>query len=1352
MEDINIIFKPTIDTKEVNKEMQQIAKTSQTAIEQSFKSLDLTMRKSIEAWGGDLSKVGKNVNIDAFIGDFQDKMAELYDSIRETGNMPLGMSSKMLDVSQQVENLIRQYQKLGSVIESIPDADKFVETTRYTKLTEQIRELGQEVGSSTSRVERLKEALSNATQREKLVSSLEYQGLKGEEVVEHYNKRIAKIEELEEKIRELKRLQGADPARGINRGLFGTELEQNQKQVSDLQKQLDDLYRSMRTFGNERTAMISKINSLGPAQDVEKLNQDLKDAEGSLAKVTEKYNGLIAKREQLEASGGRYTLSDDFTKSTGEMRRLEVEIVKAASRMNELEQASVKSAQSMSQMRNVVWSISRVLGNVYTIGLDLVRGAKQIADSYMKIWNIFKNMFVAIKRLRENIKKTNDEHKKSWKQMLKDVIRYSLGIRSLFMLFRRLRGYIKEAFKAMAEQIPEVNQTLSELKSSFNMLKGSLATAFEPLISAIAPALVRLINLFATLLTYVGMFFAAITGRGYVYKANKSMTSFADAAGGAADNVKELNKQLQGFDELNNLTTNENKDAGGAGAGPLANFEKVPVLDWIKDLADKIREIFERIMEPIKRAWAKVGDYVVAAWKRAFMSVRDLLLDIGRDFLRAWDEIGESIATHFFLILGDIGHIIANIADSLREAWNYNENGYKIWMAILTIIDKVLAGIRRITKDMRDWSAQLNVTPAMTSFREWLESCEPVVDTFMGILFDLWDHALKPILNWAFDGEDSGIARLFKIFKDFNEKVDWDKLRSNLDKVWKAVGRFGQTVGKGLLLFIERLSDRLADWVNSDDFEKTMDKIAEFLDNIEPEDIADDLDSLLTDVENLAKAIKDVIKYVWDHKDEILKWLELITKYIDMIIVAAAGFKLVIDLARLAANIYLMATAFKKLAGAGGIAGLGDVVATHGGSILSFFTSLAVVLGTVAAGYALAKQANEELIPVLEENEKKFQNLKSNVDDTIPTYDEMSQAAREASRNQKEYAQHMQEMYDAVLKAHPELQELSSSLEDNGFKTQKNIDTLTQINEGLQYLKQNGGDVKDAMDHLSETYDKVDKHTEQFFNSLEKGKPKAEEVAKSMGYLADETEKFGADTVKGYNRGIEENQGTTQSVIQTWAQKIKSWFHDSDLQFGSPSQTLIEFGRDTILGFNQGIIDNQYSTFTIINNFANTIVNTFATMRNNIINVFNGLASDISTILSNIVSAVSGVFDSISSSISGLKSGINGFTGSIGSKFNIHIPKLAQGAVIPPNNEFLAVLGDQKRGTNIESPLSTMVEAFNMANKGGSEQEIALLQEQNDLLRQLLQKEFGISNEAIFKSVRQSNSQYRKQTGTSAFA
>lgn len=61
--------------------------------------------------------------------------------------------------------------------------------------------------------------------------------------------------------------------------------------------------------------------------------------------------------------------------------------------------------------------------------------------------------------------------------------------------------------------------------------------------------------------------------------------------------------------------------------------------------------------------------------------------------------------------------------------------------------------------------------------------------------------------------------------------------------------------------------------------------------------------------------------------------------------------------------------------------------------------------------------------------------------------------------------------------------------------------------------------------------------------------------------------------------------------------------------------------------------------------------------------------------------------------------------GLAGKKFGFNIsqipyktlPRLAKGAVIPPNREFLAVLGDQKSGVNIETPLDTMIQAFKKA-------------------------------------------------------
>lgn len=57
-----------------------------------------------------------------------------------------------------------------------------------------------------------------------------------------------------------------------------------------------------------------------------------------------------------------------------------------------------------------------------------------------------------------------------------------------------------------------------------------------------------------------------------------------------------------------------------------------------------------------------------------------------------------------------------------------------------------------------------------------------------------------------------------------------------------------------------------------------------------------------------------------------------------------------------------------------------------------------------------------------------------------------------------------------------------------------------------------------------------------------------------------------------------------------------------------------------------------------------------------------------------------------------------------------YLPALATGAVIPPNREFLAVLDNQKSGTNIEAPLATIVQAVMMAlaksGYGGKEQVI----------------------------------------------
>lgn len=70
------------------------------------------------------------------------------------------------------------------------------------------------------------------------------------------------------------------------------------------------------------------------------------------------------------------------------------------------------------------------------------------------------------------------------------------------------------------------------------------------------------------------------------------------------------------------------------------------------------------------------------------------------------------------------------------------------------------------------------------------------------------------------------------------------------------------------------------------------------------------------------------------------------------------------------------------------------------------------------------------------------------------------------------------------------------------------------------------------------------------------------------------------------------------------------------------------------------------------------------------------------------VAAAKSQAESISKSVSTGNSGnLSGISSLYGASA-LSIPALATGAVIPPNREFLAVLGDQKSGTNIEAPTS----------------------------------------------------------------
>lgn len=100
-------------------------------------------------------------------------------------------------------------------------------------------------------------------------------------------------------------------------------------------------------------------------------------------------------------------------------------------------------------------------------------------------------------------------------------------------------------------------------------------------------------------------------------------------------------------------------------------------------------------------------------------------------------------------------------------------------------------------------------------------------------------------------------------------------------------------------------------------------------------------------------------------------------------------------------------------------------------------------------------------------------------------------------------------------------------------------------------------------------------------------------------------------------------------------------------------------------------------------------------------------------VINTIIGGINGMISAVESAINFIIDAINSLSWEIpdwvplvgGETFGFDIPRvsfwkipeLAEGAVIPPNNPFLAVLGDQSSGTNIEAPLDTIKQALQEA-------------------------------------------------------
>lgn len=168
------------------------------------------------------------------------------------------------------------------------------------------------------------------------------------------------------------------------------------------------------------------------------------------------------------------------------------------------------------------------------------------------------------------------------------------------------------------------------------------------------------------------------------------------------------------------------------------------------------------------------------------------------------------------------------------------------------------------------------------------------------------------------------------------------------------------------------------------------------------------------------------------------------------------------------------------------------------------------------------------------------------------------------------------------------------------------------------------------------------------------------------------------------------------TIYNNFILPIVNWFVDT---FGPGIAGAVSTVIEVLGGFVGTAVDVANGVLEAINGVLNFLINVFEGNWNA---AWGRISDGFKGIWNGIVGTLEGAINLIICGVNWLISQLNKVSFSIpdwvpaigGKSFGFNIPKisevsiprLAQGAVIPPNREFMAVLGDQTRGNNIEAP------------------------------------------------------------------
>lgn len=233
---------------------------------------------------------------------------------------------------------------------------------------------------------------------------------------------------------------------------------------------------------------------------------------------------------------------------------------------------------------------------------------------------------------------------------------------TVFRAFRSMISSISSSLKEGRENLYKFSAATSKVYSgkyakvmdSFTtsnlQFKNTLAAAAAPIYNVLIPAINTAVSAIITLINAVNQLFAALSGSTVFTRAAVAATKYDTATKGAGGSTKDL---LADWDELNVIQSQGGGGGGAAGPAVSTMFEETGINESIQKFAAEIRDAFgssdwkrlgsilgDKFNEIVKKiSWAKIGETVANGFTAAVQTSYSLLSTID------WHGLGESFAT-----------------------------------------------------------------------------------------------------------------------------------------------------------------------------------------------------------------------------------------------------------------------------------------------------------------------------------------------------------------------------------------------------------------------------------------------------------------------------------------------------------------------------------------------------------------------------------------------------------------------------------------------------------------------------------------------------------------------------------